>query len=84
VKHPHRRPPPKINPARVVPIEVMITRAELARLDVIASQHRVSRWRVMRLALFLLFAEQDRAARLAAPPALRESAGSHPHEELAA
>ena len=75
MKHSHRRPPPKINPARVVPIEVMITRAELARLDVIASQHRVSRWRVMRLAIFLLFAEQDRAARLASPTALRQGRG---------
>ena len=51
-----------MNPARTFPIEIAITRAELARLDVIASQHGVSRWRVMRLALELLFIEQSRAA----------------------
>jgi hypothetical protein len=39
----------------------MITSAELARLDVIAAEHRVSRWRVMRLALELLFIEQNRS-----------------------
>ena len=62
LKHSRRRPPPKMNPARIFPIEVMITRAELARLDVIASEHRVSRWRAMRLALELLFIEQSRVA----------------------
>jgi hypothetical protein len=61
LKRSHRRPLPKINSARIFPIEIMITRAELARLDAIASEHRFSRWRVMRLALELLFIEQRRA-----------------------
>jgi hypothetical protein len=55
-----RRRQAKLAPSRPFTIECRITSAELARLDVIASEHRVSRWRVMRLALELLFAEQSR------------------------
>jgi hypothetical protein len=48
-------------PLRVFPIECRVTREELARLDALAAELGVSRWRVMRLALHMMF-EQERAS----------------------
>lgn len=60
-----RRRQAKVAPSRPFTIKCRITSAEMARLDAIASRHRVSRWRVMRLALELLFAEQTGAEAVA-------------------
>jgi hypothetical protein len=53
-------------------IECRVNRDEWARLDVLASQLGVSRWRVMRLALHLLFAEHERANEASATSPLDE------------
>jgi hypothetical protein len=47
-------------PIRAFPIELRITSDELARLDMLSAKLGAPRWRVIRLALHMLF-EQERA-----------------------